>query len=358
VSERRRTPGRTLIAAAIALVAVAVPHASYSTPRAGACTRFAAPGGDDDGAGTERRPFRTVQRLADSLRAGETGCVAGGIYRAPASTGYVLRVNHGGDAGAPITIRSAPGVRATLVGIVYVLHGSDNVTLSTLTIIGTGGQNTVQIMAGDVIVEDSDITNAWKGNSCMILGDSSGYGKAVRPIVRRNRVHECGLLAHVNRDHGIYVNNTLDGRIIGNVFWNLRGYAIHLYPQARHMLVAHNVIDGGAPSTRGGVLFGGDTDSASTDNVVEYNVIAYAHTYGIDSWWGGQTGSGNVARRNCLWRAGRGNVNTAGGGFAARANTIVDPLFVDRRRRDYRLSPDSPCRQTVVFDAAAQLRKP
>ncbi len=340
------------------LLVLALPDGVGSAPRGAAtCARFAAPRGDDRGAGTQRRPFRTVQRLADSLAAGQAGCLAGGTYRDVSSSGYVLRVEHGGEAKAPITIRSAPGERARLVGIVYVPRGSDYVTLSALDIEGTGGQNTIKVNAAGVTIENSDVTNGWRGSSCLVLGDSSGYGRAVRPIVRRNRFHECGRPADGNRDHSIYVNDVVGGRIVGNVFWNHAAYAIHLYPQARRMLVAHNVIDGGAPSVRGGVIFAGDASYASSDNVVEYNVIAYAQTYDIDSWWGGRTGSGNVARHNCLWAGRQGNINLGGGGFKAYGNVVADPLFVARRRHDYRLRAASRCRRVVGIDAAALVRR-
>jgi hypothetical protein len=319
------------------------------------CTRYASSRGADGAAGTRRRPFRTVQRLADSLSAGQTGCLRRGTYDQVSKDGYVLRVNHGGSSGRPITIRSYPGERATLVGVVYIVNGSDNVTLSALDIVGIGGQNTIQVHAADVIVQDSDITNSWRGNSCMILGDNSGSGQALRPIIRRNRFHECGSPGNGNHDHGIYVGNALDGQIVDNLFWNLMAYAIHLYPNAQRTLVAHNVIDGDAPSIRGGVLFGGETGWVSNNNTVEYNIISYARTYNLESWWGGSPGTGHVARYNCRWGGGKGNVSPRAQGFAAYGNVTVPPDFVDRRRHDYRLRAASGCLGVVRRDTAAAL---
>jgi hypothetical protein len=345
----------TLAAVVASLAAVALPERMQAGAPAAptACTRYASPRGSDSAAGTMGQPFRTVQRLADSLSAGQIGCLRGGTYT---SGGSVLRVGHGGSSGNPITIRSYPGERATLVGAyVYIVNGSNNVTLTALNIVGTGGQNTIQVHAADVIVQDSDITNNWKGNSCLVLGDNSGFGQALRPIIRRNRFHECGTPAQGNLDHAIYASNVLDGQIIDNLIWNVQAYAIHLYPNAQHTEVAHNVIDGDYPSVRGGVLFGGETSYVSNNNIVEYNIISYAQTSNIESWWGGSRGSGNIARYNCLWGGAERNVNLEARGFASYGNVVAPPIFVDRRRHDYRLRPTSRCRAVVRRDTAAAL---
>jgi hypothetical protein len=242
-----------------------------------------------------------------------------------------------------------------LVGEVTVAEGSNHVKLADLDIEGMGGSNTVKIYAADVVVEDSTITNLGRGDSCMILGSNSGHGQAARVVVRRNRFHDCGSAAHGNKDHGIYAQNVLEGEIVGNVFWNSAAYAIQLYPNAQRTRFAHNVVDGDAPSVRGGVLFGGDDSFASSDNVVEQNVIAYAQTYNVTSTWSGSVGSGNVTRNNCLWAGTEGEIATSDGGFSADANTVADPRFVSRRERDYRLGPGSSCLRVVGYDAAARL---
>lgn len=313
-------------------------------PEVPGCSRFAAPEGGDSHRGTKRRPFKTAQRLADSLRPGQTGCLRGGTYSA--SDEFVVRVERGGQPGARITLRSYPGERATLLGNVAVIKGSDYVTLSRLRIEGTGGSNTVKTYASQTIVENSDITNAWRGKSCMMLGSDS-YGVAVAPIVRRNRFHECGSRANGNQDHAVYAQSVVGGRIIGNVLWNSAAYTIQLYPNARRTRVAYNVIDGGAPSVRGGIVFGGESDEASSDNVVERNVIAYAETYNITSDWGDPIGTGNVAARNCLWGGKEGNVDRSEGGFRTYGNIVANPGFRSRHSRDYRLRRTSGCRRVI-----------
>ena len=278
---------KALPALAAALAALsALPASALAADQ---CDQVASPGPD------------TAQQLLDSLRPGETGCLHGGTYGS--SQDNVLHPRRGGEPGAPLTLRSYPGERARLVGIIDIRHGSDYITLSGLDIEGTGedGANTIKIYSRGVVLEESDVTNAWRGRSCLILGNNEGGGQAVAPIVRGNTFHECGNPENGNHDHGVYAANVLDGEIVGNLFYNSAAYTIQLYPNAQRTRFAHNVVDGSGPSVRGGIVFGGDGRFASGDNVVERNVIAYAATAAITSYWEGPVGTGNLARDNCVW---------------------------------------------------------
>ncbi len=323
-----------------AQTALSASTAACPPPTTVTCDRVASPEGSDSASGTLSAPFLTAQKLASSLASGQTGCLRNGRYST--SSTFVLELDNGG-----YRVQSYPGERATLVGNIIVRSSATAVTLSHFDIEGTGGSNTVKIYAADVVVEDNDITNLGRGQSCMMLGSNSGYGQATRTIVRRNRFHECGSLANDNKDHGIYAQNVADGEIVDNLFWNSAAYAIQLYPNAQRTRVANNVIDGDAPSVRGGILFGGNSSYASSDNVVEHNVIAYAETYNVTSTWSGAVGTGNLARENCVWAGTIANVNTSKGGFTATANLVADPLFLDRTGRDYRIGSTSPCIEVV-----------
>ena len=345
-----RTSLRWLLVALVALTSLLLVGSAQADETQ--CSLFAAPGGSDSAAGTQAAPFRTPQHLADSLSAGQTGCLRGGTYSA--SSAYVLSPRHGGTAGAPIVIRGYPGEEAKLVGIVYVPHGVDNVTLSDLTFRGTGSSNTVKIYSTDVAVESSDISNEWKGLSCMMLGNNSGGGQAVRTIVRGNVFHACGNPANGNKDHAIYASNILEGQIVDNEIYESAAYAIQLYPNAQRTRFAHNVVDGGPPSIRGGVIIGSEGSEAASDNVVEMNVIAYAATFNVSTIWEGAVGSGNLAKDNCLWAGGESDIRNPGG-MSVTGNLIANPNFVDRGQHDYRLSSGSPCLAKVGYDTAAKL---
>ena len=307
------------------------------------CTRFASEHGSDAQRGTWRRPVRTVGRLIETLRRGETGCLRAGTY--PGSR--PLSVRKGG-----ISLRSYPGERALIRQNLEVVNGANGVQLSRLAIEGTGSQNTIQVLAADFVLEDSDITNAWRGQSCIILG-VDGFGTAVRPVIRRNKFHECGLKDDFYT-HGIYAGHLVDGKITDNVIWNMGGFAIQLYPNAQRTVFAHNVIDG-TDASAGGVIFGGgDGNFASRNNIVEFNVIAYATRFNISSTWESTVGTGNIARSNCVFGGGAGDIGSTAG-LTAQNNLIADPAFVSRANHNYRLASGSPCLNVVGYDTAARL---
>jgi hypothetical protein len=322
---------RPRLLALLPLFLLTLALATPATAAANPCDRYASPGG-------------SVQRLVDSLRPGQTGCLRDGTYD-DTEDGYIARF------GEPrVALRSAPGEHARIVGIVMVAPEADRVRISGLSIEGTGDHNTVKIYATRVVVRGNDITNRMRGDSCMMLG-SDDYGRAIRPVVRDNVFHDCGATAHDNLDHAIYAASVVRGRIVDNVFSNSAAYSIQLYPNAQRTRVARNVIDGGRDTVRGGIVIGGDDDTASRGNVVERNVITHTPWAGVYSYWSGGTGRGNVVRDNCMW-ATEDAVDDRGGLVVGR-NAVADPRFRDRTRGDYRLGDDSRCVGVLGRAAAA-----
>src|SRR5262245_7972425 len=75
---------------------------------ASAETYYVSPTGRDDAAGTATQPWATISRAAQTLRAGDTAIISGGIYRES------IRIDEAsGSADAPITYQAAAG--ATVV---------------------------------------------------------------------------------------------------------------------------------------------------------------------------------------------------------------------------------------------------
>jgi Ca2+-binding RTX toxin-like protein len=97
------------------------------------------------------------------------------------------------------------------------------------------------------------------------------------------------------------------------------------------------------------VIFGGGESSSSDDNLVARNVITDSNLrYNVQSHWQGPTGSGNVARENCVHggaRPANGGIETPPDGFVARANRTTDPGF-EPAAGDLRLPAASMCGPT------------
>jgi hypothetical protein len=256
-----------------------------------------------------------------------------------------------------VALTSYPGERAKLAGgMVEIAPGADYVTLSNLGIDGAKvADDTVWIQASHATVQRSDITNENSGKSCMIIGSvgSDWGGPTARVTIRGNRFHRCGNPADGNQDHALYIENTSDSLITGNVIWGTSAYAIHLYPNAQNTRVTHNVI---AHNGRG-VIFAGDASHASSNNTVAYNVIADTSLDpNIRSYWGGPVGTGNMAHHNCLYNGNPHDVGTQTG-FTASNNVHANPRFVNPAKHDYRLSARSRCLTVVGFDTAARLAR-
>jgi parallel beta-helix repeat protein len=334
-------PGLSAFVALAAVVATAATSAGagvgdLARPK-NPCNRAASPAGDDGAAGTPTRPFESVERLVDALRPGEVGCLLGGTF----SEHVVIR--RGGSPGRPITLRSAPGRRARLVGTLDV--GTSDIVIAGLRLDGRG-RASPQVNGVRITFRGNEITN--EEGICVILGAGfeSGYDRARSVVIDRNRIHNCGRLPPTGHDHGIYVEGTNGVRITNNFIYDNADYGIHLYPDAQGTYVARNVIDGNG----GGVIFAGEDSGgeydrayASRNNVVRNNVISNSRvSHNIESWWGGPAGSGNIATRNCLWNGADGNVSDEVG-FRAAGNIVARPIFRDRRRGDLRLKPRTAC---------------
>jgi hypothetical protein len=117
---------------------------------------------------------------------------------------------------------------------------------------------------------------------------------------------------------------------------------MQLYQDGDNVLVEHNVFEGTV--VKAGILISGEAPSYSSDNnTIRYNIFSFNNTYGIDAWWGGPIGVGNVASKNCLWGNGIGALGLRTGWTDLGGNVFADPLYVDRAGKDFRLRAGSPC---------------
>jgi hypothetical protein len=311
-------------------------------PAHAACTKFASTSGSDSGSGTVKRPYRTAQKLVDSLLAGQVGCLRAGTY-----LGNVT-ISHSGAGGAPITVTSYPGEQATVSGKLWITDGANFVTVASLNLDGRNslGLPSPAVDGDDVRFVNDDVTN-YNTAICFDLG-AAIYGRAYRTVIEDNRIHNCGSLPPTNLEHGIYTEHATRATIVDNVIYDNADRGVQLYPDAQASYVARNVIDGNG---EGVLIAGGSEDygpQASNDNVIEQNIITNSNQRSnVESYWGSSlVGQRNVVRDNCIWGGARDAVNhglASQNGFTAYDNTFADPLYVNREAKDFRLSASSPC---------------
>ncbi len=306
----------------------------------GPCHRVASPSGSDRAAGSAAAPFRTVQKLVNSLARGQTGCLKAGSYRGN------VRFGHGGRAGRPLTLTGYHGETATVVGRLWVARGANHVVVKGLHLNGDNQQDlpSPTINANDVTFTNDEVTN---GHSaiCFDVG-SDTYGRADGTVISHDRIHGCGTLPPTNHEHGIYVADATATRIEWNLIYDNADRGVQLYPDAQDTIVAHNVIDGNGE----GLIFSGNDATASSHNVVIHNIISNARVRSdVESNWSpkGPIGSGNVASENCVY-GGEQTVDLSSGGFIASDNIVADPGYTNAAKGDYIPRQASPCADVLT----------
>lgn len=330
-----RLIARTTLATAALLAAGSSP-ASAAT----GCDRVAGPSGSDSAAGSEAAPYRSIQKLVESLTTGQTGCLRQGTYG-----GSDLRLHVPG-----VTLRSYPGERATVTAFLEVYPDAVGATVTELNFDETGnGYNTgLKIQADNAVFSHNDLTKGGQG-ICLVAGS---FNDARDVLIEGNHIHDCGP-AGTKYDHQLYLLHTRDAIVRWNVLdHNAGGWAVHLYTDADGTLIEHNVMDGNL----GGVVFAGAGGETSDNNTVRYNAITYSGPrWNVEgSWSGGPLGVGNSAHDNCVYSTGPSSPSGIAPleGFTASGNTVLSGSpYVDRATGDYHFGSNSPC-ATLVGDVA------
>jgi parallel beta-helix repeat protein len=313
----QHTRRRRVLAGAIALVACAAwaPAAAGAESLPTNCDKVASPQGSDSAAGTAASPLRTAQALTEALAPGQVGCLRAGSY------GGGLRLNHGGTAGAVLTLRNYPGEQAQITGRVYVPRGSDYVTIADLSLDGNYQSGSPlpspTVNANHTTFEGDDVTDDHT-EICFDIG-SATWGPADSTVIANSRVHDCGLLPSRNQDHGMYIQDATNTQIVGNLIDHNVDRGIQLYPSAQGTVVTDNVISENGEN----VEFSGAGGVASSNNTVEHNLIVNANIrYDVESWYpaGNPVGTGNIVQNNCVSSRG---IMGYGGGFSARSNVTA-----------------------------------
>lgn len=301
------------------------------------CSRYASPSGSDSANGSRAAPFASSQKLVDSLKPGDVGCLDSGTYHEA-----ILAIRKGGTASQRVVLRSTPGQRALLTGQIWV---ADSANFVTVAYVDHDATYETEVARPSPVVNGDEALfygmNVWSRNGvCFFLGDRE-WGVARGTTIRHDRIHDCGQ-AGLNKRHAIYIAQAIDTVIEENAIYDNPDRGIQFYPNSQGAIVRHNVID----SNGEGVIFSGVDGDASSDNVIEENLITNSRLrYNVESWWpeGNPVGEGNVVRRNCISGGNYGNVQAPQVGFTATENVFADPGYVDRAGKDFRIPSSSPC---------------
>ncbi|MBI4716844.1 MAG: right-handed parallel beta-helix repeat-containing protein [Planctomycetes bacterium] len=266
------------------------------SPPGGADARYVSPAGNDDDPGTQDRPWRTIQKAAATLTAGQTVNIRAGTYAE-----RVVPENSG-EAGRPITYAASPGETVTVDGAgitipewggLFDITGHDYIHVRGLRVINAGPNphnpgiqvdtaNHIVVEGNyvhrtndsgiavwnshDVIVDGNEVVEACLGgfNECITIGLTDGAE------VRNNVVHD-------SQKEGICVKDgSSNALVFGNEVYRTEAVGFYVDAQDKHTFnvevfnnVSHDGVEDGfaIASEVGGLL----------ENVRVYNNVAYGN---------------------------------------------------------------------------------
>ena len=265
---------------------------------------YVAPGGADENPGSVWQPFRTLARADRAAVPGTTVYVAPGVYeggfqtRSSGSAGarivYISSTRWGARIVPPAqgSRHAAWDNRASNVDIVgFDVDGSAHQTGTRWRhgIYSSGSYNTIRRNRVHHIARDIACTSA--GGSAIGI---DGYYRGVESEVLGNLVHDIGPPG-CRFVQGIYVSTS--AQVKYNVVYRVSEGAIHLWHDARNVVIANNTV---SASNTGIIVGGGDFYHARgpNDHTVVVNNIVYDNAVGISEQ--GATGKNNRYRYNLV----------------------------------------------------------
>lgn len=287
---------------------------------------LAAPVGNAQGATCSSviSPPQSIASAFQSAPAGSTVCLRAGTYtQSPALVNNSTTFKK---------LRSYPGEIATILGRTQVKDGSHHVVISDLILDGSVQElPNPQVNGDDVWILRNEITNRHNG-ICMSLSSSPEYGRAERPVVRRNYIHDCGDLPQANHHHGIYTSS-YDALIEYNLIVRNADRGIQMYSSGQRQVAQFNIL---CDNGQGGNFSGSGTINSTFRNNVICSSDGHQGTGLAGGWnfYSYQAGGGNLLADNCLFADNPNSRYNVDGGvdhgnFAEAGNVITASRPVD-----------------------------
>ncbi|MES2317156.1 MAG: DUF1565 domain-containing protein [Pseudomonadota bacterium] len=295
-------------AAELADAASAIDDASpplASLAASAATNLYVAPAGSDSNPGTASQPFRSLARAAKAVRPGTKVFVAPGMY----SGGF--RTSISGTAAARIVFLSTVKWGANIVPPKYSAskvawdNRGSHVDIVGFEIDGSAYQGGVRWAHGIYnggsydAIRNNHVHHIAQGIGCTGAGGAAigvdSYYRGAQADVIANLVHDIGP-AGCRFIHGIYVSTS--GRIKNNVVYRVAEGGIHLWHDARNVVITNNTVT----TSNTGIIVGGGNfyySKGPNDYTSVYSNIVYDNKMGISEQ--GKTGLNNSYRNNLVY---------------------------------------------------------
>lgn len=288
-----------------------------------AATYYVDTAGSNSNPGTDKKPWRTIAYAVDTMIAGDTAYVKGGLYNEG-----LIRFRRSGTQSAPIKLLNAPGESP-------IIECIDPKQVHRIILEHSGGINKPM---GWITIEGFEIRNCYNGIK---------FHSAHDLTIRRNWIHDsppgAGILGNGTRilidrniisrtiaSHGFYLNGT-DIKIINNLIYDSKGFGIQIngspsslydptkqpapeFALSANWLIANNVI-AYSNNKAGIVVWGSTCNNLRIENNIFYENGVNVPTSGVNAIDFVQTScSGIQIRNNLSYASGSGATGFLGRG--------------------------------------------
>jgi len=245
-------------------------------------TFYVDPAGNDSAAGSSAAPWRTLQKAADTVRAGDLVIVRAGHYAG-------LYLTTSGTATDPITFRGEPGAIVdsqnprTQDGI--NLEGASYVVVESFTVTGVPRAGIRSVVNHHVTIRNNtgDLNGRW--------GILTGFSDDL--LIENN------VMSRSQAEHGIYVSNSGDRPVIRrNHVWGNNANGIHMngdLSQGGDGVISGAVVEDNIIHDNGVAGGSGINGDGVQSSIIRNNLLYNNHASGISLY---QIDAGQPARNN------------------------------------------------------------
>jgi hypothetical protein len=295
-------------------------------------TFYVSTSGNDVNPGSSAAPWRTLQRAANTVAAGDLVIVRAGNY-----TGFELTTD--GTPANPIEFRADAGVVIDVPETVRNQHGinlegADWIVIQGFTITGMPRAGIRAVLNHHVTIRGN------RSDANVYWGVLTGFSDDV--LIENNETSRSQI------EHGIYVSNSGDRPVIrNNHSWGNRANGIHMNGDVSlggdgiisGALVERNLIHDNGAGGGSGINCDGVQDSRFLNNVLHDNHAGGITLYRIDA---GGSATNNLVAHNTILQAsdGRWAVNITN---ASTGNRVFNNILYNAHsfRGSITVSPDS-----------------
>jgi parallel beta-helix repeat protein len=254
-------------------------------PRVLMSTYYVAPTGNDQAAGGQLAPWKTLQHAADTVVAGDTVIVQAGTY-----AGFVMGWDfaQNGTPGNPIRFQAQPGVIINSRDV----HTADGIDLEACSYVTIQGFQVLNPAGGTIT--RAGIRAAGTSNGVQILNnvaDNCGTWGILTGFAS-NCLIQGNTCSNAQSQHGIYVSNAcVNPQVIGNILFGNHACGLHMNGDLSQggnglivgALVAGNVIYNNGAGGGSGINCDGVQNSVFENNLLYNNHASGISLYQIDA---------------------------------------------------------------------------